>query len=111
MLTTSERAHNCSWVALAALSPCRGAGLVAQALAVHTGQVVHEAVKTDLLHDATHHLVVVELGSGGDLLNPDGPKNLGFWLTPSRQGSENKSSTQQLCSGRVRTDENGVDWE
>ena len=46
----------------------QGAGLVAQALAVHAGQVIHKAVKADLLHDAPHHLVVVELGSGGDLL-------------------------------------------
>ena len=47
----------------------RGAGLVAQALAGHAGQVVHETVKANLLHDAAHHLVVVELGSGGDLLS------------------------------------------
>ena len=50
-----------------ALSCSQGAGLVAQALAVHAGKIIHEAVKADLRNDSTHHLVVVELCPCGDL--------------------------------------------
>mmetsp|Transcript_49657 Transcript_49657/g.103295 ORF Transcript_49657/g.103295 Transcript_49657/m.103295 type:complete len:433 (+) Transcript_49657:194-1492(+) len=43
------------------------AGLVAQALAVHAGQVIDEAVEANLLHDASHNLVVVQSCARGDL--------------------------------------------
>ena len=43
------------------------AALVAQSLAVHAGQVIHKAVKTDLCHDSSHNLVIVQLGLSGDL--------------------------------------------
>mmetsp|Transcript_10007 Transcript_10007/g.18591 ORF Transcript_10007/g.18591 Transcript_10007/m.18591 type:complete len:449 (-) Transcript_10007:108-1454(-) len=41
--------------------------LVAQTFAVDAGQVIHKAVKADLGNHPAHDLVVIELGSGGDL--------------------------------------------
>ena len=57
------------------------AGLVAQALAVHAGQIIHEAVEADLRHHSTHHLVVVELRCSGDLTSHHDHVVLGGRLT------------------------------
>merc|ERR1719277_1257834 len=43
------------------------ASLVAQALAINTGEIIHVRIKTDLRHNSTDHLLVVDLSLCGDL--------------------------------------------
>merc|ERR1719293_21706 len=43
------------------------ASLVAQALAVNAGEIIHVGIETDLRHNSTDHLLVVDLSLCGDL--------------------------------------------
>merc|ERR1719486_19650 len=43
------------------------ASLVAQALAVHTGKIVHKGIEANLCHDSTDNLLIVDLGLSSDL--------------------------------------------